>query len=203
MQRGSAEYIERAKQLTQEQTAAVYEQAAAYGVVSQLQAQSARAAAEGRRERKFSGIEENSYAGGVGFLTDAIRQAEENGQDVAQAWNDALAELDEAGHLEAMAAMFGDISNLAEACGGNVAKIVEELHAMREAAQEISLSDMAKTLREEREGNFAGTDSYQEQVESLAAAFGEGGLEGVRAAMEIWSGFDDSLQQSIAETYPS
>ena len=62
---------------------------------------------------------------------------------------------------------------------------------------------MAKTLREEREGNFAGTDSYQEQVESLAAAFGEGGLEGVRAAMEIWNGFDDSLQQSIAETYPS
>ena len=63
MQRGSAEYIERAKQLTQEQTAAVYDQAAAYGVVSQLQAQSARAAAEGRRERKFDGIEKNSYAG--------------------------------------------------------------------------------------------------------------------------------------------
>ena len=73
----------------------------------------------------------------------------------------------------------------------------------REAAQEISLSDMAKTLREEREGNFAGTDSYLEQVESLVAAFGEGGLEGVQAAMEIWNGFDDSLQQSIAETYPS
>ena len=41
----------------------MYEQAAAYGVVSQLQAQSARAAAEGRRERKFDGIEKNSYAG--------------------------------------------------------------------------------------------------------------------------------------------
>ena len=54
MQRGSAEYIERAKQLTQEQTAAVYEQAAAYGVVSQLQAQSARAAAEGQRERSLT-----------------------------------------------------------------------------------------------------------------------------------------------------
>ena len=129
----------------------MYEQAA-YGVVSQLQAQSARAAAEGRRERKFDGIEKNSYAGGVGFLTDAVRQAEENGQDVAQAWNDALAELDEAGHLEAMAAMFGDISNLAEACGGDVAKIVEELYAMREAAQEISLSEQERydlqTLRD-------------------------------------------------------
>ena len=113
----------------------MYEQAAAYGVVSQLQAQSARAAAEGRRERKFDGIEKNSYASGVNFLTDAVRQAEENGQDVAQAWNDALAELDEAGHLEAMAAMFGDISNLAEACGGDVAKIVEYLYSMREAAQ--------------------------------------------------------------------
>lgn len=203
LQRGSAEYIARAKQLTQEQTAAVYDQAAAYGVVTQLQAQSARAAAESQRERRFSGMEENNYAGGVDFLADAARQAEASGQDVVQAWNDALAQLDEAGHLEAMAAMFGDISSLAVECGGDVAQIVEELYAMREAAQDVSLSDMAQALREEREGNFADTDSYQEQVESLMSAFGEGGLEGVQAAMDVWNGFDESLQQSIADTYPS
>ncbi len=203
LQRGSAEYLARAKQLTQEQTAAVYDQAAAYGVVTQLQAQSARAAAEGQRERKFSGIEENSYAGGVDFLTGAVRQAEENGRDVVQAWNDALAQLDEAGHLEAMASMFGDISNLAVACGGNVAQIVEELYALQETAQAVSLSDMAQALREEREGNFADADGYQEQIGSLMAAFGEGGTEGVRAAMDVWNSFDESLQQSIAQTYPS
>lgn len=203
LQRGSAEYLARAKQLTQEQTAAVYDQAAAYGVVTQLQAQSARAAAEGQRERKFSGIEENSYAGGVDFLTGAVRQAEENGRDVVQAWNDALAQLDEAGHLEAMASMFGDISNLAVACGGNVAQIVEELYALQETAQAVSLSDMAQALREEREGNFADADGYQEQIGSLMAAFGEGGMEGVRAAMDVWNSFDESLQQSIAQTYPS
>lgn len=120
-----------------------------------------------------------------------------------QAWNDALAQLDEAGHLEAMASMFGDISNLAVACGGNVAQIVEELYALQETAQAVSLSDMAQALREEREGNFADADGYQEQIGSLMAAFGEGGMEGVRAAMDVWNSFDESLQQSIAQTYPS
>ena len=62
---------------------------------------------------------------------------------------------------------------------------------------------MAQALREEREGNFADADGYQEQIGSLMAAFGEGGTEGVRAAMDVWNSFDESLQQSIAQTYPS
>ena len=203
LQRGSAEYIAEAKRLTDSTTASVYEQAAAYGVVTDIQAKSAQYAAQGQQERRFEKADENHYAGGVAYLEDAVRTAEANGEDVAQAWNDALADLDEAGILEGMIGMFGDISNLAVACGGDVARIVEELYAMQDAAQAISLSDMAQSIREEREGNFAETDSYGDQIGMLNEAFGDGGAEGVAAAMEVWNSFDSALQQSIAETYPS
>lgn len=80
---------------------------------------------------------------------------------------------------------------------------MRRLYEMRDAAQSISLSDMAEELRRERTANAAETDSYDDQVGALLSAFGEGGTEGVLAAMEVWNGFDESLQQSIAETYPS
>ena len=202
-QRGSAEYIARAKELTDQTTASVYEQAAAYGVVTNRQAQAAQAAADGQRERRFKRVEENGYQGGVSYLESAVRKAEEAGEDVTAAWNNALDELDAAGHLDAMCQMFGDISNLAVECGGDVEEIVRRLYEMRDAAQSISLSDMAEELRRERTSNVAETDSYDDQVGALLSAFGAGGTEGVLAAMEVWNGFDESLQQSIAETYPS
>ena len=40
-------------------------------------------------------------------------------------------------------------------------------------------------------------------MDALTQAFGEGGAEGVAAVMEVWNGFDESLQQSIAKTFPS
>lgn len=203
LQRGSAEYIARAKELTDQTTASVYEQAAAYGVVTNRQAQAAQAAADGQRERRFKRVEENGYQGGVSYLESTVRKAEEAGEDVTAAWNNALDELDAAGHLDAMYQMFGDISNLAVECGGDVEEIVRRLYEMRDAAQSISLSDMAEELRRERTANAAETDSYDDQVGALLSAFGEGGTEGVLAAMEVWNGFDESLQQSIAETYPS
>ena len=203
LQRGSAEYIARAKELTEQTTASVYEQAAAYGVVTNRQAQAAQAAADGQRERRFKRVEENGYQGGVGYLESTVRKAEEAGADVTAAWNNALDELDAVGHLDAMCQMFGDISNLAVECGGDVEEIVRRLYEMRDAAQSISLSDMAEELRRERTANTAETDSYDDQVGALLSAFGEGGTEGVLAAMEVWNGFDESLQQSIAETYPS
>lgn len=203
LQRGSAEYIARAKELTEQTTASVYEQAAAYGVVTNRQAQAAQAAADGQRERRFKRVEENGYQGGVGYLESTVRKAEEAGADVTAAWNNALDELDAAGHLDAMCQMFGDISNLAVECGGDVEEIVRRLYEMRDAAQSISLSDMAEELRRERTSNAAETDSYDDQVGALLSAFGAGGTEGALAAMEVWNGFDESLQQSIAETYPS
>ncbi len=203
LQRGSAEYIQRARELTDETTAAVYRQAAAYGVVTDIQAKSAQYAANGQRERRFRNASENNYSGGVDFLSDAVRQAEESGTDISQAWNNALSELDEAGVLADMAAMFGDISVLAEECGYNVEAIIARLHEMQAAAQDITLSDLAEGLRQEREENFAGTNGYEEQVDSLMSAFGDGGAEGVESAMAVWNSFDESLQQSIAETYPS
>lgn len=203
LQRGSAEYIARAKELTDQTTASVYEQAAAYGVVTDRQALAAQAAADGQRERRFKRVEENGYQGGVSYLESTVRKAEEAGEDVTAAWNNALDELDAAGHLDAMCQMFGDISNLAVECGGDVEEIVRRLYEMRDAAQSISLSDMAEELRRERTANTAETDSYDDQVGALLSAFGEGGTEGVLAAMEVWNGFDESLQQSIAETYPS
>ena len=132
-------------------------------------------------------------SGPSSYLEEAVRTAEENGGDIAQAWNEALADLDEASILEGMISMFGDISNLAIACGGDVAQIVEELYAMQDAAQAISLSDMATSLREERDANFAETGSYGDQIGMLTEAFGGGGLEGVAAAMEVWNSFDSSL----------
>ena len=203
LQRGSAEYIARAKELTDQTTASVYEQAAAYGVVTNRQAQAAQAAADGQRERRFKRVEENGYQGGVSYLESTVRKAEEAGEDVTAAWDNALDELDAAGHLDAMCQMFGDISNLAVECGGDVEEIVRRLYEMRDAAQSISLSDMAEELRRERTANAAETDSYDDQVGALLSAFGKGGTEGVLAAMEVWNGFDESLQQSIAETYPS
>ena len=203
LQRGSAEYIARARELTDQTTASVYEQAVAYGVVTSRQAQAAQAAAGAQRERRFRRVEENGYQSGVGYLENTIRTAEEAGEDVAAAWNSALDELDAAGHLDAMCRMFGDISNLAVECGGDVKEIVRRLYEMREAAQSISLSDMAEELRRERTANMAGTGSYDDQVGALLSAFGEGGTEGVLAAIEVWNGFDESLRQSIAETYPS
>ena len=112
LQRGSAEYIQRARELTDETTAAVYRQAAAYGVVIDVQAKSAQYAASGRRERQFKDAGENYYSGGVDFLSNAVRQAEEAGEDIAQEWNRALTELDDAGILSDMAVLFGDISLL-------------------------------------------------------------------------------------------
>ena len=203
LQRGSAEYIARAKVLTDQTTASVYEQAAAYGVVTNRQAQAAQATANGQRERRFKRVEENGYQGGVSYLESTVRKAEEAGEDVTAVWNNALDELDAAGHLDAMCQMFGDISNLAVECGGDVEEIVRRLYEMRDAAQSISLSDMAEELRRERTANTAETDSYDDQVGALLSAFGEGGTEGVLAAMEVWNGFDESLQLSIAETYPS
>ena len=105
-----------------------------------------------------------------------VRQAEGAGRDIVFAWNDALAELDEAGHLEAMSSMFGDISNLATECGGNVEEIIARLRELRQEAQDLSLSEMAQNLRDARVANFAETDSYYEQIESLVAAFGDGGI---------------------------
>ena len=102
LQRGSAEYIARAKELTEQTTASVYEQAAAYGVVTNRQAQAAQAAADGQRERRFKRVEENGYQGGVSYLESTVRKAEEAGEDVTAAWNNALDELDAAGHLDAM-----------------------------------------------------------------------------------------------------
>lgn len=189
--------------MTDETTAAVYRQAAAYGVVTDIQAKSAQCAASGRRERQFKDADQNSYAGSVDFLSGAVRQAEEAGEDIAQAWNRALTELDDAGILSDMAVLFGDISLLAEECGYDVEAIITRLHEMQASAQEISLSDMAKELRREREGNFAETESYEDQIGSLLTAFGDGGTEGVQNAMAVWNGFDESIQQSIAETYPS
>lgn len=203
LQRGSAEYIARAKELTDQTTASIYEQAAAYGVVTNRQAQAAQATANGQRERRFKRVEENGYQGGVSYLESIVRKAEEAGEDVTAAWNNALDELDAAGHLDAMCQMFGDISNLAVECGGDVEEIVRRLYEMRDAAQSISLSDMAEELRRERTANAAETDSYDDQVGALLSAFGAGGTEGVLAAMEVWNGFDESLQQSVAETYPS
>ena len=203
LQRGSAEYIARAKELTDQTTASVYEQAAAYGVVTNRQAQAAQATASGQRERRFKRVEENGYQGGVSYLESTVRKAEEAGEDVTAVWNNALDELDAAGHLDAMCQMFGDISNLAVECGGDVEEIVRRLYEMRDAAQSISLSDMAEELRRERTANTAETDSYDDQVGALLSAFSEGGTEGVLAAMEVWNGFDESLQLSIAETYPS
>ena len=203
LQRGSAEYIAEAKRLTDATTASVYEQAAAYGVVTDIQAKAAQYAAQSQKDRRFANADKNSYAGGVAYLEEAVRTAEENGADVAQAWNDALSDLDEAGILEGMIGMFGDISGLAVACGGDVARIVEELYAMQDAAQASSLSDMAASLREERDANFAENEGYGDQIGMLTEAFGDGGAEGVAAAMEVWNSFDSSLQQSIAETYPS
>ena len=121
LQRGSTEYLAQAKELVQESTAAVYQEAAAYGVVTSLQAKAAQAAAAGAQGRKFADAEKNTYVGGVAFLETALRQAETGGKDIAQTWKDALSSLDEAGHLEAMCELFGDISNLATDCGGNVA----------------------------------------------------------------------------------
>ena len=203
IQRGSAEYIARAKELTEQTTASIYEQAAAYGVVTNRQAQAAQAAADGQRERRFKRVEENGYQGGVSYLESTVRKAKEGSEDVTAAWDNALDELDAAGHLDAMCQMFGDISNLAVECSGDVEEIVRRLYEMRDAAQSISLSDMAEELRRERTANAAETDSYDDQVGALLSAFGKGGTEGVLAAMEVWNGFDESLQQSIAETYPS
>lgn len=203
LQRGSAEYIQRAKELTDETTMAVCRQAAAYGVVTDIQAKSAQYAASGQRERKFKNASENSHAGSVDFLSDAVRQAEKSGADISQAWNNALSELDEAGILSEMIAMFGDISMLAVECGGNVEAIIARLHEMQAAAQEITLSDMAEELRRQREENQAGTDGYSDQIGSLMSAYGDGGIDGVERAMAVWNSFDENLQKSIAETYPS
>lgn len=200
LQRGSTEYLAQAKALVQESTAAVYQEAAAYGVVTSLQAKAAQAAATGAQKRQYAETDKNSYAGGVAFLETALRQAEASGKDIAQSWKDALSSLDEAGHLEAMCELFGDISNLAIDCGGNVAQIVAKLNEMRAAAQAITLSDTAKALREERASNTAGTNAYREQIDALSAAFDSGS---VTAAMETWNSFDEALQQSIANTYPS
>ena len=138
------------------------------------------------------------------FLTDAVRQAEENGRDVAQAWNDALAELDEAGHLEAMARCSGISPIWRWPAAATSRRSLKSSTPCSETAQAVSLSDMAQALREEREGNFAGMrTAIRNRSGSLMAAFGEGGMEGVRAAMDVWNSFDESLQQSIAQTYPS
>lgn len=203
LQRGSAEYIQRARELTDEGTAAVYRQAAAYGVVTDLQAKSAQAAAASQTERTFRHADENAYEGGASYLAKAMREAAAAGEDVKLAWSRALSNLDEAGVLEGMSALFGDISMLAVECGGNVEAIIRRLYEMRDAAQSISLSDVAEELRREREGNIAGTEGYRSQVDELFSAFDDGGMEGVSRAMEVWSSFDESIQQSIAETYPS
>ncbi len=203
LQRGSEAYLLKAKALTEATTASVYQQAAAYGIVQDIQAKSAQYAASADRDKKFKDAGDNNYAGGVKFLSDAVKAAETAGTDVTEAWNDALSDLDDAGVLSDMIAMFGDISGLAEECGGNVEQIIQKLNEMRSAAQDVSLSDMASDLQKKRGENRAATDSYQDQVDSLTAAFGDGGTEGVARAMEVWNGFDSALQQSIAETYPS
>ncbi len=172
-------------------------------MVTDMQAKSAQAAAAGQTERDFRHADENAYVGSASYLAQAVREAEAAGEDVSQAWSRALSNLDEAGVLEGMSALFGDISMLAVECGGNVEDIIRRLYEMRDAAQSISLSDMAEDLRREREGNTAETEGYRSQVDELFSAFGEGGMEGMSRAMEVWNSFDESLQQSIAETYPS
>lgn len=178
--------------MVRQTTADVYEQAEAYGVVNDIHSKSEQAAADAERERKFKEIDKQGYSGGMEFLANAVRQAEEAGQDVVLAWDKALEDLDEAGHLEAMSAMFGDISDLAVECGGDVEEIVAHLSDLQRSAQDVSLSDMAKSLKEELMLKEAEIHGYREQISQLSEAFGNGDVNGVQAAMDTWNSFDES-----------
>lgn len=211
MERGSLEYIERAKELVNETTEDAYNMAAAYGVVSeevlkaaQLQADMQQKiqqyASDGERDKRFENADANTYLEAVNYLTEAYEKAmTEEGEGGVEAYVNALKELDDAGILEGMVQTFGDISTIAEESGGSIEEVERRLEELRETAQNLALNELAESIKEERELNRAESLGYSEQLGAIGSALDTGGIE---AAAEVYKNFDERMQAAIAKTYP-
>ena len=143
MERGSIEYLKTAKELIDQSTKSVYEQANAYGVVLDAQAESARQAeeritelrekmAEYALESKLEGDEDINFAGSFNLIEEALIKAKENGENIRDAWFGALEDIDDAGVLEEFVSLFGDISGVAEECGYDVGAIIAKMKELQE-----------------------------------------------------------------------
>ena len=63
----------------------------------------------------------------------------------------------------------------------------------------MNLESLAISGQSERESNRASENNYADQIEALQEAFDDGGFEDM---MEQWNSFDESMQGSIADTWP-
>ena len=71
-----------------------------------------------------------------------------------------------------------------------------------DASTETWLSSQAAQIEQQKELNYAKATGYEEQINVLQEALGEGGSEGAQKALAVWDSFDAKMKESIADTYP-
>lgn len=200
-ERGTADYMERAKQLVAETTDEIYAQAAAWGVVTDLQAKTAQYADNAQKQKTFQGMDSDNYLGAINYLEKVMMdQRESTGEGIVDSWKNALSQLDEQGILQGMVGMFGDIYNLAEECGGGIEEIIAKLMELRDAAQNMGLEELAQQIKENIEAASASTYGYQEQVNQIANALASGGVE--EAIAKFNNGLSTTMKEGIAKQFP-
>lgn len=70
-------------------------------------------------------------------------------------------------------------------------------------AESGGLSSLVAGITQENESNYAASTGYAQQLADMLDAYGDGNVAGIQAVKEMWNSMDDSMKQSIADTYPS
>lgn len=198
--RGSVEYMEKALSLAKQTRAEADAFAKDFGVTSSVKLKTSAAAARSSEQRWVSDIEKDGYRGGMQFLRDSVLLAEQSGEDVVAAYENALEQLDAVGLLEPMAEVFGDIGIIAEDCEGNIVGIINRLFDLEAAAMDLDFSDKVQEIRDERAGNYAESSGYRSELGGLSDAFERGG---VTEMMEAYHDLDSVVQDGLVNSYHS
>ena len=163
-------------------------------------------AASAERSREFMTGEERAsaynsnyrdMAEGIDYLQKKMQEATED--SFLEALEAALKDLDAEGILQPLAENFELIQSLVNGDIESLDELLELLEKLSEQADDMNLEALAFMGNSERESNRASENNYADQIEAMLEAFNDGGFEDM---MEQWNEFDESMQRSIADSWP-
>lgn len=65
------------------------------------------------------------------------------------------------------------------------------------------ISSFVDAITKESDSNYAASTGYAQQLADMVAAYGSGNIDEIQAVKDVWNSLDDSMKQSIADTYPA
>lgn len=161
---------------------------------------------DAKRSRKFMTNEEvasdytsnyQNMAEGIQYLQEVMKNAKED--NYFEILKEALNELDKEGILQPLAANFEVIQKLIDEDVESIDELRKILGDLQEQVDDMNLDSLVISNDKEREHNRASKNNYAEQVKALQEAFEDGGVEDM---MDVWNGFDETIQTSMNETWP-